>query len=137
MAEVEGPDTLPQMIIILVDGPGVPFSFPVGGDGFGVISAFRLSLRFHYLVDSMHIDEEFIDAATGQLTHTVAQISTVSEEGKIWLLKPGRYRLYGLNESLHSTSSELLTSRISSTCMHSTPILERVKVERGLETIQP
>lgn len=71
------------MAIVCVEGATVPTSFPVGDDGLDVVSAFSLSLTFHLQVQTVHVDEEVFDAETRTLTHTVRQLSTVNEDGKV------------------------------------------------------
>lgn len=51
------------------------------------------------------------------------------------MLKPGKYRAYGLSDSLLGASIEVLTPQESSTCIIKTPLLARVKMEPGLQTI--
>jgi hypothetical protein len=51
------------------------------------------------------------------------------------LLRPGRYRAYGLTDCLKGASTELLTPKESSTCTMQTSLPAHVKVESGLETI--
>ncbi len=118
-----------------VKGTGVPTSFPLGDDGLAVVSAFSQSLTFQFLTATVHVDEEVFDTQSGQLTHTVMQLPTVNEDGKVWLLRPGRYRAYGLTDSLIGASTELLMPKESSTCTMQTTLLVCVKVEPGLETI--
>jgi len=97
------------MAFIRVEGAGVPTSFPIGDDGFAYVSAFSLSLTFQFLATTVHVDEEVFVSESGQFTHTIRQLSTVTEDGKVWLLRPGRYRAYGLMDCFMGTSTELLT----------------------------
>lgn len=124
-----------DMALIRADTNGVPVSFPLGEDGFCRVTALRLRLRFHLREESMHVEEEVFDAITGDLTHTVAQVSFVNDEGKLWLLKPGKYRVYGLCESVPCSSVEFHAPRLSSTSTQQNPMPPKVKVEPGIETI--
>jgi hypothetical protein len=72
---------------IRADGDGVPISFPLGSDGLA----------------SLHIDKELFDSVSGDVTHTIGQIPMCIGDGKHWLLRPGRFRLYGLSESTNSS----------------------------------
>jgi hypothetical protein len=123
------------MALVRVEGAGVPTSFPLGDNGVAVVSAFSLSLTFQFLAATVHVDEEVFDAESGLLTHTVRQLPTTTEDGRVWLLKAGRYRAYGLSDCLMGASTELLTPRESSTCTVQTTMPGRVKIEPSLETI--
>lgn len=101
---------------IRVEGANVPTTFPIGDDGFGVVSTFSLSLTSQFHAQTVHIDEHVFDAKLGQLTHTDRQISTVYEDGKVWLLTPGGYIVYGLTDSLIGASTKVVTPKESSTC---------------------
>ena len=83
----------------------------------------------------MHIEEQVFDAVTRNLTHTVSQFSVVKDDDKLWLLKPGTYRAYGLSDSLPPCSTELLTPRVSSTSTLPLPMRPTIKVEPGLPEI--
>ena len=67
------------------------------------------------------------DAVTGILTHTVSQFSVLNDEGKLWLLKPGTYRAYGLPDLIPAFSTELLTPRVSSTSTMPFLCLQRLR----------
>jgi hypothetical protein len=88
---------------IRADGDGVPISFPLGSDGLASISAIRLGLQFQLNIAFLHIDEELFDSVSGDVTHTIGQIPMCIGDGKHWLLRPGRFRLYGLSESTNSS----------------------------------
>jgi hypothetical protein len=58
-----------------------------------------------------------------------------NRDGKYWLLRPGRFRLYGLSESTMAASTELAPSLRSPSFTNHTPVSSRVKVEPGMESI--
>jgi hypothetical protein len=120
---------------IRADGDGVPISFPVGTDGLASISAVRFGLRFQLNIASLYIDEEVFDSVFGNVTHTIGQIPMCNGDGKHWLLRPGRFRLYGLSESIMAASTELAPSLRSPSFINRTPESSRVKVELGVESI--
>jgi hypothetical protein len=95
---------------IRADGDCVPISFPLGSDGLALVSAVCLGLRFQLNVDSLHIDEEVFDLASGCITHTIGQIPECNGDGKHWLLRRSRFRLYGLSELTMAASTELAPS---------------------------
>lgn len=135
MSLIDRPDLLSTMAFIHADGHGVPISFAVGEDGLCTVTAFRLSLRFHFQEDSMLIDQEIFDDASGDLSHTIAHNSIMNGDVKSWRLPTGRFRLYGVTESILAGSTEILTPNQSSTCTQQTPLLRKVKIEPGLEPI--
>jgi hypothetical protein len=123
------------MALIHANGHGVPVSFPIGDEGFCIVTAFRLSLRFQFQEESMQIDQEVFDDASGELTHTIGHLSYMNDGVRFWRLPPGRFRLYGLSDSLLVGSTEILTPKQSSTSTHNTPLLRTVKIEPILEPI--
>jgi hypothetical protein len=56
-------------------------------------------------------------------------------DGKHWLLRPRRFRLYGLSESTMAASTELATPLWSPSCTNHIPLSSRVKVEPSMESI--
>jgi hypothetical protein len=120
---------------IRADGDGVPISFPLGSDGLASILAVCLSLRFQLNIASLHIDEEVFDSVSGDVSHTIGQIPMYNGDGKHWLLRHGRFRLYGLSESTMAVSTELAPSFRSPSFTNRTPESSRVKVEPGVESI--
>ena len=123
------------MAFIQADSMLVPVTFPVGEDGYALVSALTLSLRFQFREDSIHVEEEIFDLDSGNVLHAIGQLSFTNEDGKFWLLKPGKYRTYGLSDSLLAASTEVPSPPQSSTASIQTPLFSRVKVEPGLETI--
>ena len=109
MASAGPPIRNPEMALIHADGHAILVAFPIGADGFCWVSALCLSLRFQFREESMHIEEQVFDAVTRNLTHTVSQFSVVKDDDKLWLLKSGTYRAYGLRDLLLPCSTELLT----------------------------
>ena len=67
--------------------------------------------------------------------HAVRHNKVENDLGTFWLLKPGKYRVYGVSESVFECSTELLTPKESSIVSIERPLLARVKVEPGLTTI--
>jgi hypothetical protein len=120
---------------IRVDGDGVPISFPLGSDGLASVSAVRLGLRFQLNIASLHIDKEVFDSVTGDVIQTIGQIPVCNGDGKHWLLRLGRVRLYGLSESTMAASTKLATPLRSSSCTNHTPLFSRMKVEPSVESI--
>jgi hypothetical protein len=100
-----------------------------------LVSAVCLGLRFQLNIASLHIDEEVFDSVSGDVTHTIGQIPVCNGDGKHWLLRPGRFRLYGLTKSTMAASTELAPSLWSPSFTNRTPVSSRVKDEPGVESI--
>jgi hypothetical protein len=121
--------------VIRADSDGVLVSFPLGNEGLAHVTSLRLSLRFGLSEDFMFLDEEVYDALSGDLINTIEQPPVCNGDSKHWLLKHGKYRVYGVRDSVMAASTELVTPHRSSTgTVQLTPI-SRVKVEQGAELI--
>ena len=90
------------------------FCFPLGEDGHAMVTSTTLSLRFQFREDTLYVEEEVFDDVTGELSHSVGQLSRKNDMGTFWLLNPGKYRVYGVSESVLDGSTKLLTPRESS-----------------------
>jgi hypothetical protein len=86
-------------------------------------------------MDSLHVDEEVYDLVTGELSHTIGQRPVYNGDGKHWLLGPGRFRLYGLSESIMAAITILATPLSSPSCTIQTSLNSRLKVEPGLQSV--
>jgi hypothetical protein len=135
MAAQNSPDTHLRFAVIYCEVGGVPISFPLGIDGVAHVTSLRLSLRFQMSEDFIFIDEEVYDAQSGDLIHTIGQSPVCDRASKQWLLNAGRYRIYGMSDSVMAATTELVTPHRSSTgtvqLIHAT----RVKVEQAEELI--
>ena len=118
------------MAVIRATHDSLPLSLPPGDDGFANITASRLSVRFNLLPESLHLDEEVLDTQTGLVTHTIGQQHSNTSNDRQWLLKPGRYRVYGVM-NLFCTTSTVDSNPSASR----TPLLSHVKVEPNTEVI--
>jgi hypothetical protein len=128
-------DTHPRLVHIYSDVGGVPISFPLGNDGVALVTSIRLSLKFQMGEDFMFIDEEVYDAQSGDLIHTIGQSPVCDGDTKQWLLNAGRYRVYGVSDSVMAASTELVTPHRSSTGTVQLTLVTRVKVEHAEELI--
>jgi hypothetical protein len=131
MATLSVDDAHPSYVEIRVDGEGVPITFPVRSDGLALVTALRLSLRFQLNTMSLHIDEDVYDTKSGDLIHTISQSPVCIGDGKHRLLKPGRFGLYGLSESVMAATTGLATPLSSPSCTIQTPFTSKLKVEVG------
>jgi hypothetical protein len=78
--------------------------------------------------DFMFIDEEVYDSQSGDLIHTIGQSPVCVGDTKQWLLNVGRYRVYGVSDSVMAASTELVTPHRSSTGTVQLTPATRVKV---------
>jgi hypothetical protein len=85
--------------------------------------------------DFMFIDEEVYDAQSGDLIHTISQSLVCDGASKQWLLNAGRYRVYGVSDSVMAATTELVTPHHSSTGTIQLTHATRVKVEQAEELI--
>jgi hypothetical protein len=65
---------------------------------------------------SLHINEDIYNTKSGDLIHTISQSPICIGDGKHWLLRPGRFRLYSLNEFVMAASIGLATLLSSPSC---------------------
>ena len=75
------------------------------------------------------------DLQTRVVTHTIGQDATTADKGKSWLLKCGTYRVYGIRDSLHSSSTQIMGSNVSTTSNQQPFVPTKIKVEPSCETI--
>jgi hypothetical protein len=109
MAALNVDDSHLSYVEIHADGEGVSISFPVGSDGLVVVRVLCLSLQFQLNAMSLHIDEVVYDTKLGYHIHTISQSPLCNGDGKHWLLRLGRFRLYSLSASVMATSTGLAT----------------------------
>jgi hypothetical protein len=135
MASVKVGDQTSGFAVIRADGEGVPISFPLGSDGITVVTAICLSLRLQLNKDSLYIDKEVYDSVNGELSHTIGQLPVCNGDGKHWLLGPGKFRLYGLSESVMAATTILAIPLSLPSCTIQTSLNSRVKVEPSLQPV--
>ena len=127
--------TNPRFAVIYCSGDSVPASFEIGNDGVASVPSLRLSLRFQMSEEVMFIDEEVYDAHSGDLIYTVCQSPVCDGASKQWLLNAGRYRVYGVSDSVMAASTELVTPHRSSTGTVQLTPATNVKLEHADELI--
>ena len=119
-----------KMVVISVKGDDVPIMFPVEDDGYADVSSCRLALRFHMIPDSIYIDQNIYDPASGVLSHTISQTPTRTSAGRTWRLLPGKFTAYGLKVSVQVDSEALCHLQPQSSTLRMATILKNVKEER-------
>jgi hypothetical protein len=135
MAPLNLADTHTRFAVIHAEGGGVPISIPLGNDGLILVTSLRLSLRFGLTEKFIYVDEEVYDAYSRDLMYTIDQSPECDGDSKQWLLKPGKYRVYGMRESVMAVSTELITPHRSSTDTVQLIPATRVKIEHVEELI--
>ena len=109
--------------------------FPLGEDGHAIVTNTTLSLWFRFCHVTIFVKQEIFDDQIGLVSHVVCQTRGENDVGTFRLLKPGKYRVYGVLEFELECSTELLTTTESSTVSIKRPLLSRVKIELGIKTI--
>ena len=114
MATLNPGDACPSYVVVHVDDEGVPLSFPLGNDGLVRITSLRLSLRFGFSEDFMFLDDEVYDALSRDLINTIEQPLVCDGDSKEWLLRLGRFCVYGVSQLVMGASTKLVISHCSS-----------------------
>jgi hypothetical protein len=83
----------------------------------------------------MFIDEEVCDALFGHAINTIEQSLVCDGDSKQWILRLGRFQVYGVSDSVMAASMELVTPHRSSTGTVQLTPASRVKVEHVEELI--
>ena len=128
-------DTNPRFAVIYSSSAGVPVSFPLGSDGVAHVTSLRLSLRFQMSEEIMFIDEEVYDAVSGDLIGRISYSLVCDGVSKLWLLNAGRYRVYGVSDSVMAASTELVRPHRSFSSPAQLTPATLVKLEQADELI--
>ena len=86
------------MALLRGEHHSVPVFIPLGEDGHAIVTSTSLSLRFRFRDVTIFVEEEVMDNQTGLVSHAVRQTRGENGVGSFWLLKPGKYRVYGVSE---------------------------------------
>ena len=136
MASTSFVPDLVNMVEIRAHGLRILLLLPVDNFGLAVVSSFCLSIRFKLLASSIWIEFELVDPVTLQISHTITELSTHSEDGStLWNLHSSQYRVYSVVDSEMPSSSDVLPSSRSFTHTFSTPPVVPIKVEPGLDHV--
>jgi hypothetical protein len=104
-----------SMAFIRVDSHSVPVTFPLGANGYAIVSSTTLCLRFQFREDALYVEEEIFDNHSGIFLHAIGQLHSTNDAGMFWSLKLEKYRAYGLPDFVMPASTKIL---ISSTIVH-------------------
>ena len=119
-----------QMVVIFVEGDDVSIMFPVEDDGYADVSACRLALRFHMIPESIYINQNIYDRASGVVSHTIGQTPTSTSTGRTWRLVLRKFTAYRLKVFVQVDSKDLRHLQPPSSSLLMATILKNVKVER-------
>ena len=91
-------------------------------------------MRFKLNQDSIHVEEEVFND-NGNLSYTILQVSFRIDDGRVWFLLPGRYKVIGVTESQMATTIVLLTPGVSLTSTTHVPLLATIKKELDIQDV--
>lgn len=123
------------MALIRADNHSVPVTIPLSDDGYAKVTALTLSLRFQFRAKSVYMEEENCDSDSGIVSHAIGLLFFKNNDGQMWFVKAGEYRAHSLIVLLLDASTDVITTRESSTTSIQMPILRPVKIEPGVHTI--
>jgi len=121
------------MATIRAPGSFVPFLLPLQDDGFVRVSEDLLSLRFNLQLRTMYLEQEMY-SEDGEVYETILVQKTRTEDGSVWILGPGSFRVIGLSESQMQASTVILTNE-SGTSTVKIPTVATVKLEPNDDSV--
>jgi len=69
-----------NIVVVSANSEQVLVIFHMGFDGLVDVSEIRLSFRFHFRLESIHIDEKIFEIESRVLTYTIGKLPTTVEE---------------------------------------------------------
>ena len=87
----------------------IPFTLPLGTDGFVVVHENLLSPKFNFRLGTMYVEQELFQK-TGELCETVLMQKSRVDSGSFWSLGAGLYKVIGLFALEMDASIVLLTN---------------------------
>jgi hypothetical protein len=93
------------MALLRVEHHSIPILFPLSEDGHAIVICTTLSLRFQYREVTIFVEEKVLDDQTGFVSHAICQTRVENDVGMFWLLKPGKYHVYGVSKSMFECST--------------------------------
>ncbi len=121
------------MASIRADGWVVPITLPVDETGKVVVQERFLSAKFKFCPTTMYIEQE-LHSESGELLETVLQQKSRDDEGGLWTLGVGTYKVFGLTSSQLQGSTICLTPASVTSTVHLTPLVQ-VKIEKSDDTV--
>lgn len=115
MAPVSIMDSLLKVDVILKNGEGVSITFAIHNNRYAIDLALCLNFRFQLNESSLCIDEEIYDIITRDLSNINGPLLICNDNGKHWLLKPRRFRLYSFSRNVMVASTRMVIPYCSCT----------------------
>ena len=124
-----------SMASISADNSIVPITVPVGVDGKVAVQEQFLSAKFKLCIGTMYVEQE-LHLESGDVMETVLQQKSQDDDGGLWILGVGKYKVFGLTNSQMQRSTLCLApmSMPTTSKIHLSPFVP-VKVEPGQETV--
>jgi len=70
-----------SIALVRVDLHSVPVTFPLGADGFALVTSTMLSLRFQFRENALYVEEEVFDTESGFLLQNISQLPNRNNVG--------------------------------------------------------
>jgi hypothetical protein len=117
------------MAYIKASSQSVFLKMQIAKGGHARVYANVLHARFGFHPTSIYIEEEVL-SESGKVDRTILQLSFRDDEGQLWLLPLGRYRVFGLNPALMAAFTDLV-SQPSDMSNILSPLLHSMKLEKS------
>ena len=115
------------MATICANGTGIPLSLPLDVDGKVLVHESLLSAKFGFLIGRMYVEQEVV-LESGEVIETVLQLKTRQEDGDVWILSTGLFKVFGFSDSELQGSTVCLTPASITSTVLLTPLVQ-VKTE--------
>lgn len=99
-----------------------PFVMPLDSEGKVTLHEHFLSLKFNFIVGTMYVEEEIYNNK-GEISQIVFQLKSRIDDGAIWILRSGLFRVFGMSNLQMSTSTILVLLRASTSNFQITLVL--------------
>ena len=115
------------MASIEASGSFVPFILPLDDDHHVKVSKDLLSLKFNLQIGSMYVEQKMY-SPNGDILETILIPKNMCQDGYVWILGPGSFRVIGLPDSQMQASTVLLTNESGASTVNVHSIVT-VKIE--------
>ena len=97
------------MATIKVSGSFVPFTLPFENDHHVKVSEDLFSLRFNLRIGSMYVEQKMY-STNSDILETILIPKNLYQDGYVWILGPGSFRVIRLTDFQMQASTVLLTN---------------------------
>ena len=105
----------------------VSFTLPFDDDHYVKVSKNLLSLRFNLRIGTMYVKQEMY-SMNDDILETILIPKNIYQDGYVWILAPGSFRVIGLSDSQMQASTVLLTNKYGASTVNM-PTVATVKIE--------